>query len=504
MSIETVSLQLGGLLELLSLRAKEDAALREALRGLGSALLAWGADPVKAETEAPALAPDPALQGAELADAIQQLRTNLGAARAPVLPPAPLSDESLLETCIKRFELRAEGCAWNLQRRRMLEETGTDFRLDIAPLDQQIVDRAREMPGGCWMWMCRPEAPVPRPEDMDLARCCYENAAHATRLVASMCQSHDAESGAYTRALGLMAESLSALRVILEGIGAASDEDQSNAFEWLRRETYQRSIYIQRHMRLEDPADPSRYHECAERMNEIEQDLESQRRSERERKSGLKKLEYHLKKSSEDGPGQCLQHWGKVDEVISHLLRSGMKASNTALRDRLIDYVDSIPEEAALGAETRSLLEEIDRYLSARDAPGQVDEVLPAWNAEVDALRPVLGGKAIVLIGGDERRRSSERLREAFQLSRIDWQASRAHQSHYLFEPAIRREDVAAVLLAIRWSSHSYTEVSHLCEQHGKPFVRLPGGYHPNRVARCIIEQAGSRLGVGMAGNRPG
>jgi hypothetical protein len=53
---------------------------------------------------------------------------------------------------------------------------------------------------------------------------------------------------------------------------------------------------------------------------------------------------------------------------------------------------------------------------------------------------------------------------------------------------------MALVLLAVRWSSHSFGEVRQSCDRHGKPLVRLPGGYNPNQVAAQILSQCGERL----------
>jgi hypothetical protein len=78
----------------------------------------------------------------------------------------------------------------------------------------------------------------------------------------------------------------------------------------------------------------------------------------------------------------------------------------------------------------------------------------------------------------------------------VDWQSTRAHESHYNFESAIARPDVALVLLAIRFSSHAFGDVSAFCEKYGKPLVRLPGGYNPNQVAAMIRLQAGKRIGI--------
>ena len=59
---------------------------------------------------------------------------------------------------------------------------------------------------------------------------------------------------------------------------------------------------------------------------------------------------------------------------------------------------------------------------------------------------------------------------------------------------ASRRPDVAAVLLAIRWSSHSYGEVKSFCDDYDKPLIRLPAGYNTNQVAAQIMQQASGRL----------
>jgi hypothetical protein len=50
------------------------------------------------------------------------------------------------------------------------------------------------------------------------------------------------------------------------------------------------------------------------------------------------------------------------------------------------------------------------------------------------------------------------------------------------------------VLLAIRWSSHSFGEVKDFCDRYGKLLVRLPAGYNPNQVAVQILQQIGNRL----------
>ncbi len=63
--------------------------------------------------------------------------------------------------------------------------------------------------------------------------------------------------------------------------------------------------------------------------------------------------------------------------------------------------------------------------------------------------------------------------------------------------PFIARADVDAVLLAIRWSSHSYGDVRAICEKYGKEFFRLPAGYNPNQVAHQLLQQRGNKSQAG-------
>jgi hypothetical protein len=117
-------------------------------------------------------------------------------------------------------------------------------------------------------------------------------------------------------------------------------------------------------------------------------------------------------------------------------------------------------------------------------------------HAEPDVLRvtDLLRGRRAVLIGGEARPRAKRALEEALGLSELEWLSAPQHSSFWEFEPAVARPDTAVVLLAIRWSSHSFGEVRSLCDRYGKPLVRLPGGYNPGQVAWQILQQCGEQL----------
>jgi hypothetical protein len=103
------------------------------------------------------------------------------------------------------------------------------------------------------------------------------------------------------------------------------------------------------------------------------------------------------------------------------------------------------------------------------------------------------------MIGGVPRPHARQALERAFGLAALDWVGTREHESIAPFEAHVARPEVAVVLLAIRWSSHSFGGVLRFCDHHRKPLVRLPGGYNPDQVARQILEQVSGRLQAGAS-----
>ena len=105
----------------------------------------------------------------------------------------------------------------------------------------------------------------------------------------------------------------------------------------------------------------------------------------------------------------------------------------------------------------------------------------------------------MVLIGGNRRPYAEQSLKEAFGLRELFWITTREHESNDGFEPYIARPDVALVLLAIRWSSHSYGDVRVFCERHGRPLVRLPAGCNANQLRRGSCGHNDAHLGMQSA-----
>ena len=196
----------------------------------------------------------------------------------------------------------------------------------------------------------------------------------------------------------------------------------------------------------------------------------------------------HITRIIREGKGKD-HDWKKVIEAVEDLVCQGTPASSTELRDMLVPIADELPEGVELPEGFRRVLAEVDRHLATQSpaATQFVREVSP----EVQRVASLYKGKTLVLIGGDRRPNAYEALINAFGLKELIWISTREHESTEYFVPYIARPDVDAVLLAIRWSSHSYGDVKGMCDRYGKEFFRLPAGYNPNQVAHQLLQQKG-------------
>ena len=157
----------------------------------------------------------------------------------------------------------------------------------------------------------------------------------------------------------------------------------------------------------------------------------------------------------------------------------------------LVPIVDDIPEVEIPDGFQR-VLGEVDRFLATQMPPAQ--QIVREASGEVQKVAELYKGKTMVLIGGDCRPHAYEALKSAFALKELIWVATRDHESTDIFLPYIARSDVDVVLLAIRWSSHSYGDVKTFCDKFGKEFYRLPAGYNPNQVAHQILQHRGEKV----------
>ena len=412
---------------------------------------------------------------------------------APIPAPADRSEitDADLPAILARCRLKAEGVRWAALRRRRLDQ-GADFRDEVAPKDREILDRARTLVD-CYLWMNTPDFFPPQdPARIEDAAAGFEAVAAAVELIRGLLDASRPDEALFEKALDLLAEAQSALRVAVARLDDREDKDQYRAYQWLKATTAREQIYVRRHMRIGDPADPARLPAVFAEIDATDEAFQRSRRGEKRRKSGLGKLRYHAKLVEQGTTAEI--HWPKVAEAVDELVASGIPASNPEIREALLPIIDeSMPEALTMTAGFALALREVDRFLATQEA-APADAALRAPSAEVAEVARLLGGRSVVMIGGSRRPGAIAALEAAFGLRGLIWPETREHQSIEPFRPLIARPEVALVLLAIRWSNHSFGDLKRDCDIHGKPLVRLKAGYNPNQVAAQVLAQCGEQL----------
>jgi hypothetical protein len=496
--------------------AEDDVALRDeivelaehivtALRRRGDKLC----EPAQAEraTEEP---PVEDTQEAESAAAATPAESDRKTARvsesAPTAPPPaeveptafvatrPEVTDADLPLVEARLRLKAEGARWAAKRRQMMSG-GADFQLEVEPLDREIIERAKQVPD-CFLWMCHPSGPAPSdPSQFETLADAFDSTQSAVALVRRvLADSNGGGNEDLEQAMLFLAEAQSALRVAVERLGARADKDQQRAYFWLKDACAQRAVFVPRYMRLDDPADPEALELLDQRVDAADAEYARRRGSSKARESGLKRIRYHLK-SIASGDGDHGHDWRRVVDTVDLLVGDGLPPSNVELRELLLPVVEQVPGPESLPQNVRLVLREIDRYVATRQqAEPTPQEQDSDWGDEARRVADLLRGRSVILIGGVRRRHAHEALRQAFELRELEWVEAQEHESISTFESYVARPDAAVVLLAIRWSSHSFGEVRAFCERYGKPLVRLPAGYNPRQVAAQILAQCSGML----------
>jgi len=173
---------------------------------------------------------------------------------------------SLIEA---RCRLKAEGARWAVTRRRLVAE-GANFRTEIEPKEQDIISRAGSLED-CFLWMCQLSgASLNRYED--LARC-FDAVADILSVVK---QARDEPE--FERSLDLLAEAQSVLRVAIAAIDGPTDTDQVLVSNWLETTAIDRQMFMQRSMRIENPADRCQSADLASRIETLHSEAQAMRR----------------------------------------------------------------------------------------------------------------------------------------------------------------------------------------------------------------------------------
>jgi hypothetical protein len=485
------------LFERLAPYARTDAQLREAVTGLGRAFAAWGEQlgPVVVApapvAPPPVVEPDrPAVPVPPLPPVVIPADFSLAKPLAPIVRPTAYPDEDDrggitpvdLGVIARRCQLKSEAARMVAARKRG----------DIFTIPEDLIRRANGLPD-CDLWMVHPGDYVEAPKAWEDLGGSYAAGAEAAELLALLCELPKPLAERHReRVLYAVAEAQSMMWSGVLDVHRRVDNDQVHLFVHVREEAREYQIYINRYLRREDRVAADRWPDLLSRLALLKEQLAGDRTKARTRDKGLNSIKYKLRKMGE-APAKATEEWPRVLELLEEVIAAGVPASNADLRELLLPVLDTLPEDQEPGPNAERVFAAVNEYLATRPAPA-AEPAEEEPSAEVRAVAELLQGREVVLIGGVERATSRRLIERAFKLSRLNWLSTRPHESVTYFEPHVARPETVIVLLAIRWSSHSYGDVKEYCDKYGKPIVYLTAGYNPNQIAHHILQQVGDRL----------
>lgn len=394
-----------------------------------------------------------------------------------------------------RCELKARACPV-ARRRRGLNPGDAEFDEVLGEL-KTMIERGKALPG-CFLWMFWPNEPLPSDAVMEMIERNYANLSNAASTVSNI-ESAPELRGLLQQGVELLAEAQSALRVALESTWLTRpDADQDHAFIWLAAKTKRDSVYIARHMRLEDRADPGDHASLSQRLAELTTHASTIVGAGKARKAAINKLRYHTKRIVEAGAQADGADWTAASNAATRLVEAGVSARDSEAQEIVRPLVAAtMPEELAPSDALRAMLEraaEIEERDAEEDAAGN-GGVERVWSASVDRTRELLRGSRVVLIGGEVYDHAARRLQSAFDLADLCWVSLREHSSSRPMENEIADPATRVVLAMVKLAGHQHIDDARdFCRRYGKPLVMLKAGYNPEQIARAVLEQASTGL----------
>lgn len=391
-----------------------------------------------------------------------------------------------LSLIVRRSTLKAEACSVAVTRRAAVDTA--EEAAQVARVNG-LLQRAKQL-DSCFLWMLFPDREQPGDADLLQTRECYENLARACKVA----QGTDGETGPDRRhsSLALLAEAQSALRAQLERTWLTRpDQCQEDAFQFLDETTTSEGIYVERHMRRSDPADPNAWADLRARLEE-RLSADAVRESELKRaKTFLDKISFHARGAA-SAPDERDHHLRRIEDAISGLGALAIAPEDRRVRERL----QSIARIAVDVGELPLLARAVNCTTENRSSESRTR----AFSSAVMRVRDMLRGSVLVIVGGERRQDAVDRLVEAFEIRGVEWIVLNEHTTAAPLHAPIARADVLVVAVLIKLTGHQHSdEAAAAARIAGKALVRIPAGYSPEQIAAQILEQASDRLSAPVA-----
>lgn len=401
---------------------------------------------------------------------------------------APELDLAVVE---KRSMTKARACRAAVSRRNAAGDPQREA--DALKEIHEILDIVK--PHTTWyMWPLSRERALPDDQQMERIAQAYEALSKATGLMRFTDELGElATRTAHEQVMAMLAQACSALRYALVFANITEDDrDQVDSYQWLRRRASIKRILIPRHMRLDDPADPTLSVELMERMEDFRKKLDERAKKGRNVRNEINRIRHHAQLIERDPTGDHNHDWTKIISALSELLASGLAPDDERVTAALLPVSSNkLPEDItdenliiALRA-SDNLVEESDDEIRATRT----------WSDRVTRARELLTGKTVVLLGGEERDLAARRIKDAFQLDRLIWVPLTEHSSSETMRAPITSKETAAVIVMVRLSGHQHVDdAKRFARAADKPCVLLKAGYNPEQIAEAILSQASEQL----------
>lgn len=426
---------------------------------------------------------------------------------------------SPLSTVVTRARWKASACRLGLERHALLvdgkgegdgERTGAELDRREASLRERLGSHPDtstwmlDMPFG--KRRTDPTATEVDPaavEALGVIADCYETIATGAEIAMELDEAGAFDGGPAPGFLYLLAEAQSALLQSLGGAPTRSDSDQRDVFLWLKEQTTRYRIYVDRFMRLDDPADPKGSRDLAERFRRAAREILQRQGARQKRRELIGKVRYHAGKLAMDG-GVRLLEVQSLDAALKVWKEAGLQLNDRLLIEVLeplhaVDLDESTEGGAALARTLSALPTSRSRPQDqsgggggARGAASSKGETPEETRRQLESCR--VGLLALEGDDGVDQEALARDLGAAELLvTRVSLDA--AHQaSRVAAIDSFLDSGVDVFLLGARLPRDEYASFKERCLERQGLFVRLPGALDGASILHQVTRQVGWRL----------
>ncbi len=331
-------------------------------------------------------------------------------------------------------------------------------------------------------------------DECEEAAQCYEIAAKAFALFAQVFdlprnQRHDAF---FTLVAQATANAQCGLKSVLLRLNVplVADDVQRAAYELLLSHCGPRGVFLN-NLRFHDRVSFEETLDVGGEIASLADEFETLRARVKERKTLEGKVDYHLKKIAV--APDSLYDWNKIVEATTQLCETfRMPPSSIWFRERLLDVVDKIPEEAQTTDAFGRVVQEIDlARMREDDAMAEIFEIpeVVAYSPAIQAVRERYNGSRAVFIGGTPQPHLQARIEKNLNV-RLYWPETNHGDSLERFAGLLRDAETRLFLIYIPWCSHKHSEeFAAFVKDANKDCVRLRKGTNPEQIAQAICRQ---------------